>query len=90
MKLELKTENENYLKSFSKIFGNIFSLALIIIFCNVAVKLGVISKHYQIYYNCRILSFDKSKSNFRKLSELSNLKNKQRIWEFCRDFVNNF
>ena len=90
MKFEIKTENENFSKSFSNVFGTFFNLSLIIIICNVAVKLGVISKHYQTYYNCRILSFDKSKSNFRKLSELSNLKNKQRIWEFCRDFVKNF
>ena len=30
---------------------------------------------------------EKSKPNFKKLSRLSNLKSKQRIWEFCREFV---
>ena len=90
MKFELKTQNQNYLNSFPLILGTIFSIVLIIIFCNVSVKLAVISKHYQIYYNCKLLSIDRSKSNFKKLMELSNLKNKQRIWEFCRDFVNNF
>ena len=84
MKFELKTENENYSKSFSNIFRNIFFLSLIIIFCDVALKLGIISRNYQIDYNCRLLSVEKSKSNFERLSKLSKLKSKQRIWEFCR------
>jgi hypothetical protein len=87
MKFELKTENENYSKSFSNIIRNIFSLALIIVFCDAAVKLGIISRNYRIVYNCKLLSIEKSKSNFNKLSKLTNLKGKQRIWEFCREFI---
>ena len=87
MKFELKTENDNYLKSFSYFFRTFFSLAIIIIFCNVALKLGIISRHYQIEYNCRILSVDKSTSNFKKLSSLSHIKSKQKIWDFCRDVI---
>ena len=87
MKFELKTENENYLKSFLKIFNTASTLALIIIFCDIALKLEKISRHYQILNDCRLLSVEKSKTNFKKLSKLSNLKSKQRIWEFCKDFV---
>ena len=87
MKFELKTENDNYLKTFSNFFGIVFIFSLIIILCDVAIKLGIISRHYQIDYNCRILSFEKSTTNFKKLSKLSNLKSKQRIWEFCREVV---
>ena len=87
MKFELKTENENYSKSFSNIFKTTFILALIIILFDVGLKLGIISRYYQIDYNCRLLSVEKSKSNLKKLSRLSNLKNKQRILEFCKDFV---
>ena len=87
MKLELKTENENYLKRFSFLSSAVAIIALIIILCNVAIKLGIISRHYQIEYNCRLLSFDKSTTNFKKLSMLSNLKSKQRIWELCREVV---
>ena len=83
MKFELKTENENYLKSFSNIFKTTFILALLIIFCDFSLKLGKISKLYQIEYNCRLLSVEKSKPLFKKLSSLSNLKSKQQIWEFC-------
>ena len=87
MKFELKTENENYSKSISYFFGLVFIFSLIIILGDVAIKLGIISRHYQIEYNCRLLSFEKSTTNFKKLSMLSNLKSKQRIWELCREVV---
>ena len=87
MKFELKTENENYSKSISQIFGIVFFITLIIILCDVALKLGIISRHYQIEYNCRLLSSEKSTTYFKKLSMLSNLKSKQRIWELCKEVV---
>ena len=87
MKFELKTENENYSKSFSHFLSIIFSLTLIIILCDVALKLGIISRNHKIEYNCRLLSVEKSKPHFKKLSRLSNLKSKQQIWEFCREVI---
>ena len=87
MKLELKTENENYFKSFGNVFSFIISFMLFIIFCDVALKLGVISKHYQVDYQCKLLSIEKSSSNFKKLSKLSELKSKKKILEFCREVV---
>ena len=87
MKLELKTENEKYANIFSQFIKNVIFLSLIIIVCDVSLKLGNISKHYQINYNCKLISVEKSSSNFKKLSKLSKLKSKQRIWEFCREFV---
>ena len=87
MKLELKTENDNYLKLFLQFFGIVFFLTLIVILCDVALKLGIISRNHQIEYNCRLLSVEKSKPQFKKLSRLSNLKSKQQIWEFCREVI---
>ena len=87
MKFELKTENDNYSKSFLYIFGLVFFLLQIIIFCDVAYKIGKISRHFQIEYVCRLLSVEKSSNNFKKLSRLSNLKSKQRIWELCREVI---
>ena len=87
MKLELKTEKENYSKSFSQFFGIVFFLTLTIILCDVALKLGSISRNNKIEYNCRLLSVEKSKTHFKKLSRLSNLKSKQRIWEFCSEVI---
>ena len=87
MKFELKTENDNYSKSFSKFFVLVFILTSIIILCDVALKLRIISRNHEIEYNCRLLSVEKSKGYFRKLSRLSNLKSKQQIWEFCREVI---
>ena len=87
MKFELKTENENYSKSISQFFGIVFFLTLIIILSDIAFKLGVISRNHEIEYYCRLLSVEKSKPHFKKLSRLSNLKSKQQIWEFCREVI---
>ena len=87
MKFELKTEKEDYSKSFSQFFGIVFFITLIIILCDVALKLGIISRNHKIEYNCRLLSVEKSKSYFKKLSKLSNLKNNKQIWEFCREVI---
>ena len=87
MKLELKTENENYFKSISHIFRTIFIIFLVIFFSDVAFKLGIISRHYKIDHICRLLAVEKSSINFEKLSKISNLKSKQKIWEFCREVV---
>ena len=87
MKFELKTENENYSKSISQFFIIFFFITLIIILCDVALKLGTISRNNKIEYNCRLLSVQKSKPHFKKLSKLSNLKSKQQIWEFCREVI---
>ena len=87
MKLELKTHNESYSKSIKDVLKAFLGIACLVIFCDVAIKLGIISRNYQIEYNCQLLSLEKSKSNFRKLSRLSKLKGKPRIWELCRQFV---
>ena len=87
MKFELKTENENYSKSISQFFSIVFFLTLIIILCDVALKLGILSRNHNIEYNCRLLSVEKSKPHFKKLSRISNLKSKQQIWEFCREVI---
>ena len=87
MKFELKTENENYSKSISQFFCIVFLITLIIILCDVALKLGIISRNHKIDYTCRLLAVEKSKLHFKKLSKLSNLKSKQQIWEFCREVI---
>jgi len=87
MKFELKTENENYSKSISQFFGIVFFLTLIIFLSDIALKLGIISRNHKIEYNCRLLTVEKSKPHFKKLSRLTNLKSKQQIWEFCREVI---
>ena len=87
MKFELKTENNNSSKSFSYFFGIFFLLTFVILVFDLALKFGIISRNYEIVFNCRLLSVEKSTNNFKKLSRLSNLKSKQRIWDFCQNFV---
>ena len=87
MKFELKTENGNSSKSFSVFFGIVSTITLIIILFDVALKIGIISRNYQIKYNCRLLTVEKSTLNFKKLSKISNMKGKQKIWEFCKEFL---
>ena len=87
MKFELKTENEKYSKSISHVFGIFFILAILITLCDIALKLGIISRNYQVDHNCRLLSVEKSSTNFRNLSRISNLKSKQQIWEFCKNVI---
>ena len=87
MKFELKTENENYSRSFSKFYRIVFIFTLIIILSDGALKLGTISRNYEIDYHCRLLSLEKSKLHFKKVSRISNLKSKQQIWDFCREFI---
>ena len=87
MKLELKTEDKNYSKSFLYFLSIVFAFTLIIILCDVALKLGIISRNQEIHYNCKLLSVKKSSTKFTELSRLSNLKSKQRILEFCKIFI---
>ncbi len=87
MKFELKTDNENSSKSFSFFLVIVFIIALIVTLSDFALKLGIISRNYEIEYKCRLLYAEKSPKNFKKLSKLSNLKSKHRIWEFCKEVV---
>ena len=87
MKFELKTENEKYSNSFSHVIWTVFFISFIITFSDLSLKLGNISRHYQINYNCKLLSIEKSEPDLKKLSRISKLKSKQKIWEFCREFV---
>ena len=54
MKFELKTENENYSKSLHNIFKTISILAIVIVFCNVSLKLAIISRNYPRFLNLKV------------------------------------
>tara|TARA_B100000945_G_C19842998_1_gene350332 strand:- start:162 stop:428 length:267 start_codon:yes stop_codon:yes gene_type:complete len=87
MKFEVKTENDNFSKPFYPLSLLILSFLLIVILLNISLKLGNISRFYQIDYLCKLLSVEKSPSNFKKLSKISKQTNKQKIWDFCRDII---
>ena len=87
MKFEVKTQNDDlWNSSFS--FLLIFALlSLIVILSNVSIKLGTISRYYEINYFCRLLTIEKSSLNFKKLSKLTDLNTKQKMWDLCREIV---
>ena len=87
MKLELKTENDYFSKEILSVFLIFISIFLIVIISNISLKLGIISRDYEINYLCRLLTVDKSSSNFRKLSKLSNQNSKQKVWDLCREII---
>ena len=87
MKFEVKTQNDDlWNSSFS--FLLIFALlSLIVILSNVSIKLGTISRQYEIKYLCNLLIIEKSSLNFKKLSKLTNQTTKQKMWDLCREIV---
>ena len=87
MKFEIKTDNEDFSRTFYFVFLTTSLLSLIIVISNISIKLGNISKHFEINYLCRILIIDKSPSSFKKLSKLSNQTSKQKIWDFCKETI---
>ncbi len=87
MKFEVKTQNDDLWNS-SLSFLLIFALlSFIVILSNVSIKLGTISKYHEINYLCHLLTIEKSSLNFKKLSKLTNLNTKQKMWDLCREIV---
>ena len=86
MKFEVKTHNDDYSKPFVSLFFSLALISLLIILSNITIKLGPISRHYEINYLCKLLIGEKSSLNFKKLSKLTNQTSKQKIWEICKNF----
>ena len=87
MKFEVKTQNDDLWNS-SLSFLLIFSLiSFIVILSSVSIKLGTISRYHEINYLCRLLTIEKSSLNFKKLSKLTDLNTKQKMWDLCREIV---
>ena len=87
MKFELKTVNEEFSNKFLSFFSIVAISSVIVIVSNISLKLGNISRHYEINYLCKLLIVEKSSFNFKKLSKLSNQTSKQKIWDLCREIV---
>ena len=87
MRFEVKTQNDDLSKSSFSIYLALVFLSLLIILGNLSIKLGTISKHYEINYFCKLLLIDKSSTNFKKLSKLTNETSKQKMWDLCREIV---
>ena len=87
MKFEVKTQNDDLWKSSFSILLSLALLSFIIILSNISIKLGTISRYYEINYLCNLLKIEKSSLNFRNLSKLTNQNSKQKMWDLCREIV---
>ena len=87
MKFELKTESDFFSKYFFYVFSTFLSIVLIAILYRTSMKLGNISRHYEINYLCRLLIIEKSTFDFKNLTKLTNETNKQKMWDLCKQIV---
>ena len=87
MKFEVKTQNDDLLKSSFSVLLSLAILSFIVVLSNISIKLGAISRHYEINYLCNLLTIEKSSLNFKKLSNLTNQNTKQKMWDLCREIV---
>ena len=87
MKFEVKTQNDDLWKSSFSVLLSIALLSLIVVFSNISIKLGTISRFYEINYLCNLLKIEKSTLNFKKLSKLTNQNTKQKMLDLCREII---
>ena len=87
MKFEVKTQNDDLWKSSFSVLLSIVLFSFIVVLSNISIKIGAISRHYEIKYLCNLLTIEKSSLNFKKLSKLTNQNTKQKMWDLCREIV---
>ena len=87
MKFEVKTQNDDIWKSSFSVFLSVSLFSLLIVFSNISIKMGAISRYYEMKYLCNLLTIEKSSLNFKKLSKLTNQSSKQKIWDLCREII---
>ena len=87
MKFEVKTQTDDLWKSSFYVLLSIFLLSFIIVLSNISIKLGVISRHYDLNYLCNLLKIERSSMYFKKLSKLTNQNNKQKMLDLCREII---
>ena len=87
MKFDVRTQNDDFWKSSFSVLLPITLLSFIVVLSNISIKLGTISKYDEINYLCRLLTIEKSSLNFKKLSKLTNINTKQKMWDLCREIV---
>ena len=87
MRFEVKTDQKVFSDKFSLLAGISFFTFFILVLINISLMLSKLSRFYEINYLCNLVLVDKTSRNFKKLSKLTNQSNKQKIWEFCREFT---
>ena len=86
MKFEIKTDQNRFSDKLSLSLAISIITFFAVLFANISFKLNKLTSYYEINYLCRLILVDKSQSNFKKLSKLTKQLNKQKIWDFCKEF----
>tara|TARA_Y100000589_G_scaffold38331_1_gene32067 strand:+ start:138 stop:404 length:267 start_codon:yes stop_codon:yes gene_type:complete len=86
MRFEIKTDQNRFTDKLSLSLGISILIFFAILITNIALNINKLSNYSEINYLCRLILIDKSHSNFKRLSKLSKQFNKQKIWDFCREF----
>ena len=87
VKFEVKTQNDDLGKSSFSVLLTIALFSFIVVLSYISIKLGAISRHYEMKFLCNLLTSERSSLNFKKLSKLTNQSNKQKMWDLCREIV---
>ena len=85
MKFEIKTQKEDFYRPLNSLLIYFVIISLIILISNISIKLGSISRYYEINFLCKLLVVDKSTINFKRLSKLLSQTSKQKTWEICKE-----
>jgi len=86
MRFEIKTDQNRFSHKLSLTFAISLISFFAILLTNISININKLASYHEINYLCRLILVDKSKSNFKKLSNLTKQLNKQKIWDFCREF----
>ena len=87
MRFEVKTDQNSILDKLPLAVYILMFTFLAVNLTNISMNLNNISRSNEIYYFCKLILVDKSPKNFKKLSKLTKQFNKQKVWDFCREFT---
>ena len=87
MRFEIKTDNQIINSRFMSIIFISFLVFLTTVFTSISLNLSKISNYFEVNYLCRVFFLEKSSFDPKKLSKLTNQKNKQKMWDLCKEIL---
>ena len=87
MRFEIKTDNQIINSRFMSIIFISFLVFLTTVFTSISLNLSKISNYFEVNYLCRVFLLEKSSFDPKKLSKLTNQKNKQKMWHLCKGIL---
>ena len=87
MRFEIKTDNQIINSRFMWIIFISCLVFLTTVFTSISLNLSKISNYFEVNYLCRVFFLEKSSFDPKKLSKLTNQKNKQKMWDLCKEIL---